>query len=247
VDPSPRPGIPPNEAVIDGVVVRVATFNARHGAGRFGITSSRLLVETCRSLDADVLCLQEVDRRVVRSWFQDQVKLVAERLSLRHVVAPAKRTPVGGYQCNALAARGALDDVATVELPRRRGDERRVVVLARALVAGAEVSVACTHLQHRGGAGREQLAAALETLCARPAPHVLAGDFNLGPDEVEPILAARGFRAAGSGPTFPARGPRRRIDYIAAGPGLRIGPARLHAALVSDHLPVVADVVVPPP
>ena len=237
MESSPRP---------DEVVLRVATYNARHGAGRFGFVSRRGLVATCRSLDADILALQELDRYVVRSWFRDQPALVAGALAMRHATAPAKRTPVGGMQCNALAVRGGLADVEIVELPRRQGHERRVVLLAHVILAGATLTVACTHLHHRGGAGREQLAAVLEMLGGRPGPRVVAGDFNLGPDEVEPLLAARGYRAALSGPTFPASAPRQRIDWIAADGELRIATARLHSALVGDHLPVVADVVVAP-
>ena len=139
---------------------------------------------------------------------------------MRHVSAVAKRTGFGGSQCNALCARGEISDVEIVELPRDEGTERRVALLARVKLAGATLSVACTHLQHSGGGAREQLAAVIETLISRPSPRLLLGDFNLGSDDVEPLLAARGFTAAPSGPTFPAGAPRRRIDWIAVDGGL---------------------------
>jgi endonuclease/exonuclease/phosphatase family metal-dependent hydrolase len=238
VEASPRP---------DGVVLRVATCNPRHGAGRFGLVSHRGLIDTCRSLDADILALQELDRFVVRSWFADQPTLVARTLAMRHVAAVTKRTPVGGSQCNALCARGELNNVEIVELPHREGAERRVAIFARVTLAGAAVSVACTHLQHRGGGAREQLAAVLETLLDRPSPRIVAGDFNIGPGDVEPLLAARGFTAAPSGPTFPAGAPRNRIDWIAVDAGLRVVGARLHNPVVGDHRPLVADLAVVPP
>jgi endonuclease/exonuclease/phosphatase family metal-dependent hydrolase len=235
VDPSTRP---------DGMVVRVATYNARHGVGRFGIVSRRGLVGTCRSLDADILALQEVDRFVARSWFRDQPAMIARALAMRHVTAPAKRAPGGGSQCNALCARGRLADVEILELPRPPGIERRVAILSRVTLSATAISVACTHLQHRGGVAREQLVAVLDRLLQRPAPRLLAGDLNIGPEQVEPILAARGFRAAPSGPTFPAHAPRTRIDWIAVDAGLEVVAARLHRALVGDHTPLVADLAV---
>jgi endonuclease/exonuclease/phosphatase family metal-dependent hydrolase len=239
VDQHTRPDDPAD------LVFRVATCNPRHGAGRFGFVSNRKLALTCRSLDADILALQEVDRFVVRSWFRDQPELIARALAHHHVATVAKPTPVGGTQCNAITSRGQFRDVETVELPRSEGQERRVALLARLTLGGSDITVACTHLQHRGGGGREQLAAVLVALSERPGPRVLAGDFNLEPGDVEPILAARGFTAAPSGPTSPANAPRRRIDYIAVDGGLRIAGSRVHAPLVGDHCPVVADLVLP--
>ena len=238
MEASPRP---------DGVVLRVATCNPRHGVGRFGLVSHRGLVDTCRSLDADILALQELDQFNARSCFRDQPAFVARALAMRHVPAVAKSTGFGGSQCNALCARGEISDVEIVELPRDEGTERRVALLARVKLAGATLSVACTHLQHSGGGAREQLAAVIETLISRPSPRLLLGDFNLGPDDVEPLLAARGFTAAPSGPTFPASAPRRRIDWIAVDGGLRVVGARRHDPVVGDHCPLSADLAVVPP
>jgi endonuclease/exonuclease/phosphatase family metal-dependent hydrolase len=232
----------------ESLVVRVATFNALHGARRGLLVSNRLLVASCRTLDADVLALQEGDRHSVRSWFRDQPALVARSLGMRVATAPVKRTPVGGWQCNALATRGNLTDVETVELPLRGGNERRVVLLARVLLPGTALTVACTHLQNGDKpAALMQLDAALDALEARPGPHVLAGDLNLGPDDVEPVLRARQFAAAPSPPTSPAQNPRRRIDWIACDGDLTAGTTRVHELFVSDHRAVVTDVVVSQP
>ncbi len=235
-------GTPPDEP--GEVVLRVATFNARHGARDNGFVSHRGLVDSCRSLDAEILALQELDRHVIRSWFRDQPAYIARSLGMEHVTAHAKRTPVGGSQCNALCARGRFEDVEVIELPREPDDERRVAIICRVVLAGATVSVACTHLQHGGGKPREQLAAVVETMFRRPTPRIIAGDFNLAEEEVEPILAARGFRAAPSGATFPARTPRRRIDWIAVDSTLEVVGSRLHQPVVGDHCPLVADIAI---
>jgi endonuclease/exonuclease/phosphatase family metal-dependent hydrolase len=184
---------------------------------------------------------------VIRSYFQDQPAFIARALAMRHATAVAKRTPVGGSQCNALLARGELANVETIELPRHEGAERRVALFARVKLAGTTLSFACTHLHHRGAGAREQLAAVIETLVGWPSPRVIAGDFNMGPDDVEPLLAARGFTPAPSGPTFPAGAPRKRIDWIAVDAGLRVVGARRHEPVVGDHCPLSADLAVVPP
>ena len=58
--------------------MRLATFNILHGRSLAdGRVSTERLVEACASLDADVLCLQEVDRGQARSGFVDQTAEVA--------------------------------------------------------------------------------------------------------------------------------------------------------------------------
>jgi endonuclease/exonuclease/phosphatase family metal-dependent hydrolase len=62
-------------------LVRVATFNVLHGmAPHQGTTDPGLLQDAARTLDADVVGLQEVDRSQPRSGQVDQTALVAEAL-----------------------------------------------------------------------------------------------------------------------------------------------------------------------
>ncbi len=58
--------------------VRLATFNVLHGRSLAdGKVSTERLVAACASLEADVLCLQEIDRHQVRSGAVDQTAEVA--------------------------------------------------------------------------------------------------------------------------------------------------------------------------
>lgn len=60
--------------------MRLATFNVLHGRSLAdGLVSTKRLVEACASLDADVLCLQEIDRGQARSGGTDQTAEVARR------------------------------------------------------------------------------------------------------------------------------------------------------------------------
>jgi endonuclease/exonuclease/phosphatase family metal-dependent hydrolase len=73
---------------------------------------------------------------------------------------------------------------------------------------------------------------------------VLLGDLNLGPEVVEPAVAAAGYELAPTPATFPAEEPRRRIDYVAVA-GLTVAGARVPRVPLSDHRPVIADVQAP--
>ena len=59
-------------------MIRLATFNVLHGRSLAdGRVSNQKLAEACASLDADVLCLQEIDRNQPRSGSVDQTAVVA--------------------------------------------------------------------------------------------------------------------------------------------------------------------------
>lgn len=236
--------------------MRIVTFNVKHGTVDGGRSDNRLLADTCAGLEADILALQEVDRRATRSGFADQVRLVAKATRMSAAFGEAaRRGPLRRYG-NVLLARGAMTDVETVALPRPEGGEFRVAVLARLTLGPgvpgvpedgkATLSVAATHLSFRTGEGAAQLRAVVEALARRPLPRVLLGDLNLPPEEVEPALAAAGYQIASTGPTFPARTPRSRIDYVAV-EGLEVVSAEVLETAVSDHRPVVAEVTGPGP
>ena len=238
-----------NHGMADGCF-RVATFNIRHGAPPGGRVSHGALVQTCAELDADVLGLQEVDRGRLRSSFRNQAALVARHLGCAFVYGEVLRRGIVGRYGNALLTRGALRDVDLVQLPRPSPRQARGAILARIELAGLDVSVAATHLQHHpaelGDQPREaavQLRALLDTLNQRPLPRLLLGDLNLGPRRAKPLLAAAGFDCAPDAPTFPAEGPRVTLDYIAVR-GLRILESAAVPTRASDHRAVVATVAV---
>ena len=126
--------------------MRLASFNIKNGLSDDGSCDPDALVAACRSLRADVLALQEVDRGVPRSNGADQTSIVANGCGLTGIYAPARRLDGGEYG-NALLARGSLVDVEHVRLPVMPGNEARAVVLARVQVDGTDLSVAATHLQ----------------------------------------------------------------------------------------------------
>lgn len=227
--------------------MRVVSFNVKHGSTAGGRVDNRLLASTCAGFGAEVLALQEVDRRALRGGLADQVRLVARATGLSAVFGEAaRRGPFRRYG-NVLLGRGCLSEVEVVGLPRPNGGEYRVALLARlALSGGPNLSVGATHLSFRRGEGPVQLDALVELMGRRPPPRLLLGDLNLGPEVVEPRLAAAGYQVAPTGPTFPAQVPRSRIDYVAVA-GLEVVRAETPEPPVSDHRPVVAEVVVAGP
>ena len=140
-----------------------------------------------------------------------------------------------------------VEDYA-VRMPRRPRLHRRGVVLAVVRLEGAELAVAGTHLDLDAGA---RLDTARRVRGALPDRHplVLAADVNEEPGGPAWAALAEGLVdvAAALGPTFPLREPRRRLDVVLVDPRLQVREVRVpRPGPVTDHLPVVVDLVWPP-
>ncbi len=221
--------------------LRVATFNIKHGSDRNGNIDLRRMSAACSSLLADVLAIQEVDRFARRTRYRDEMRVIAKATGLQAVFGEAARRRWRAYG-NVLLARGPITDVEVLKLPRPNEGEQRVAILAQVSVNGQRLSVGATHLSFRAGEGEAQLRVVLDALARRDGPRLLLGDLNLGPDVVEPALAAAGYAVVPTGPTFPTGAPRVRIDYVAAA-GLEVveGTGEAIAFGASDHLAVAAS------
>jgi len=215
--------------------VKVATWNVRHGRPPRGFTSNRKLAATVARLDADVVAVQEVDRRVIRSWFADQPAVVARAAhALTNDYAPARRVALIGDDGVALSVRGQAT-FRRLRLPHRWG-QARVALIGTT----ADATFVTTHLQNQADEARYQLDWLLEELAPVPRPRVLLGDLNLRTEDIEDRLRAAGFTLAGGGPTEPAWAPLQRIDHVAVD-GFAIGAVSIVEVPVSDHRPLIVE------
>ena len=246
--------------------VRVATWNVRTCRTREGDrVDLDLTAATLRSLDADLVALQELDRDQERSDRADQARSLGEALGMRWFYAPAllgqaenpdswrpagaDRDPGGPAYGVALLTRLAAEAVRTVPLPRPRGrGEPRVALLARVRAGERPLSVAVTHLSFVPRDAVPQLRWLQRRLAAEPPPRLLLGDLNLWLPIVR-LVSLPGWRPLVRGGTFRNRAPERslptvQIDHVLAhaGDDLRVRRAWIAAGPVSDHRAAVVDI-----
>ena len=224
--------------------VRVATYNIRHGAPPGRPADLRGIAAAVSSLHADVVALQEVDRRVIRTCFADQAMRLGRSAGLTAHFAPARRFLWTGSYGNALLFRGTAARLERVSLASV--GEQRVALIASVQLHEQQVTVVSTHLQNsRRGRQSEaggQLDEILGVLHKWPRPWVLMGDLNLRPEVVLPRLERAGLHPVSTAPTFPSHAPRICIDWIAVA-GLELLSAEVVDLRASDHRPIVAELV----
>ncbi|MFI9484976.1 endonuclease/exonuclease/phosphatase family protein [Promicromonospora sp. NPDC052451] len=153
--------------------VRVATFNVQHGLGPDGRVDNHRLADAVAALDADVVALQEVDRRQARSGGVDQARLCATTAgAVDHRFLPALTGPfrypgvrrraraaeppeTPGYGV-ALLSRFPVRHWRVLLLPpatpwvwgrvQLGADEPRVALAAQVDAPSGPLTVVCTHL-----------------------------------------------------------------------------------------------------
>ena len=236
--PSPDPSVE---------VLRVVTYNIRHGRGMDDVVDLEHTADVLRRLEPDVVGLQEVDVGVERSGAEDQPEVLGRLLDMEHAFG-AFMDYQGGEYGMAILSRHPIVEVRAVELPQ--GNEPRVALAVEiATPQGRRVPVINVHFDWVSDDGyrfaqASELARYLEAL---PSPFILLGDFNDVPDsrtmELFRTLADEARKPADDRLTFSSTDPRREIDYIFAGPpgaGRFTHTEVIDEPLASDHRPVVA-------
>lgn len=237
----------------------VMSYNIRTGIVSDGRLDPGRTADEIRASGAEVVALQEVDNHWrSRSTFEDQARLLAERLGMHYVYAAnldlesaQQGQPRRQYGTAILSKYPILESQSTL-LPRPQGGEQRGLLEALMNVHGVPVRVYNTHLQHNNQVGRTvQVAAIMEHIGESEEPTILVGDLNARPDapEIQPLYTNfdDAWVDGGEGPgyTIPAKAPYSRIDYILVPPEIQVQDARVLDTLASDHLPLVSTVILP--
>ncbi|MFJ6571280.1 endonuclease/exonuclease/phosphatase family protein [Streptomyces sp. NPDC091292] len=250
------------------VPLRVASYNLHAGSGMDNVFDLDRQEAVLRGLRADVIGLQEVDVHWgERSEWRDMAGELARRLGMHVYFAPiysfdppadgAPRREYGLAVLSRYKIRSAenhdLTRLSTQDpnpVPAPAPGFPEVVVKVR----GVPVHVYVTHLDYRGDPSvrtaqvadtRRIMAQDCDARGKCPA-RILLGDFNAQPTAPELAPLWKELTAADpGGPTYPARNPTQRIDYVAVSHDtVRVRDAAVVETLASDHRPVVADLTV---
>ena len=245
------------------VPVRLLTFNIRHGVGEDGRHDLARLAQLLAATDADVMCLQEVDRHYgPRSEGVDQALLLSRALDMQLAWGPAidqPGRPERKQYGNALLSR--LPILVSDVHPLPGDGEPRSALRTLIQIDGCALWVTTTHLSTGSAADRAAQAAAVAGLHSGPGETgVVVGDLNADPGAPEFDVLREHFTDAwqlagaradqsrrwslhhDTGRTHPARHPHVRIDQVWVSAGVAVRAAQvLDGSGCSDHHPLQVD------
>jgi endonuclease/exonuclease/phosphatase family metal-dependent hydrolase len=228
-------------------MIRVASYNMRKAIGTDRRRKPERTIEVLNELDADVIALQEADRRFGARASAIPFHLLDEHSDYKPVPFEARDGSIG-WHGNALLVRKSVEivDKALLHLPSL---EPRGAVLAEVRVGRETLRVVGMHLDLSGLWRRRQAHTILEHIHAReaPLPTVLMGDLNEWSRQGGCLRDfAQHCRFAECGRSFHARRPVVGLDRIMVTDGLQIGASGVHHSAASrkasDHLPVWAEI-----
>ena len=236
--------------------MRVMTFNIAHGRAEVfhqSLLSADVIEKNLEGVAqvievADVVGLQEADGVSRWSGRIDHVKWLAQRARFGHAFrGDHSRIPIAAYG-TALLSREPMQDSKSIPFVESWRDTKGFVISTIRLpaIGNLEVDFVSVHLDFLSPAvRRRQMEQLGKELNARERPKIVLGDFNGSFAKPSSPLAQfalthglQAFDAAASMPSYPANGPKRRLDWILASSIFDFVNYQTLPARVSDHCPV---------
>jgi len=226
-------------------MIKVASYNIHKGIGLDRRRNPERVVEVLREIDADVIALQEADRR-----FGAKACVLPHHLLEEHSdwvpVDFGLRSLSMGWHGNVILVRKSAEILGctAIHLPAL---EPRGAVMADVRLPGGTIRVLGMHLDLSGLWRRKQAAAVMTHVdtCADRHPTVMMGDLNewsAGSGCLRDF--GRDYAFAETGPSFHARRAIARLDRIMVSRELAVVECGVHtspaARKASDHLPIWA-------
>ena len=227
-------------------MIRVASYNIHKAVGTDNRRNPDRILSVLNEIDADVITLQEADRRFGARMGVIPLHLLDEHSDYAHVPFDIRADSLG-WHGNAILVRKSAEILhrEVIHIPAL---EPRGAVMADIEVNNVKIRIVGMHLDLSGLWRRRQARAILANLdaCEARYPTVLMGDLNEWSRNSGCLRDfARHYRFAACGKSFHARRPVATLDRIMISDDLEVADAGTHhspvARRASDHLPVWAD------
>jgi len=232
--------------------MRILSWNIHKGiGGRDRRYSLGRVIDCIEAENPDLICLQEVDRLVRRSDFDDQPRLLA-RYFRCHAVFQANVPVGGGGYGNLVLSRWPVESRHRITL-RQRSRKPRGAQLVLVDSPEGRLHLVHTHLGLAEGERHWQMDRLLGHMLFRSAdlhPTMIVGDFNDWRDTLAAAALSRNGFSQVTSPvnrfrTFPSWLAIGALDKVFVRGGIAVRHARVVrtslAKTASDHLPLVID------
>jgi endonuclease/exonuclease/phosphatase family metal-dependent hydrolase len=227
----------------------IASYNIHKCVGTDGIFDPGRIAAVIAELDADVVAIQEADKRFGRRDGLLDLKALEKEVGLS-LIATSERPNGHGWHGNALFLRtGEVRDMRRLALP---GAEPRGALVVDLDLPAGPLRLVAAHLGLLRRSRRWQVRSILDAIGeGPPMPTLLVGDLNEWRPgrkssllELNPVfgpLSQNHF-------SFPSYFPFIALDRVIGSPGL-VTAMEVHdsalAKVASDHLPLKATIDIP--
>jgi endonuclease/exonuclease/phosphatase family metal-dependent hydrolase len=227
-------------------VIRVASYNIRKAIGTDRLRRPERILSVIDEVGADIIALQEADRRFGARKSALPPELLDNHGELRPVQFGTGQEGIG-WHGNAMLVRSHIKilDCRPLVIPSL---EPRGAILVECRVGKQDLRIVGMHLDLSGLWRKRQVRAILDAVLQRPEkmPTILMGDLNEWARHRGCLVEfLHDYRIVFTGPSFHSQRPVARLDRIMVGQDLRILRSGTHntaqAKRASDHLPVWAE------
>jgi endonuclease/exonuclease/phosphatase family metal-dependent hydrolase len=153
------------------------------------------------------------------------------------------RLPFFSKQGNSLLSCYPLTDIRTFLFDK--GIKR--VLFGATVLSPTPYVVLVVHLSLGKRIRLIQLAQLAKLMTTITQPCIVCGDFNASAKEIKVLTKHTSFTKVqlhdefNGSATFPAKKPRKELDYIFVSPQIRVSCAQIKTVSYSDHLPLLID------
>lgn len=221
-------------------VIKVMTYNIHRGINKNGELDLDGIAEVIKNSGAEIIALQEVERFSVRTGFRDQIKYVADKLSMKYAFGKSINILNGQYG-NGILSKYPIEEYEVSELPSE--GEQRILLRAGLNIHGNSISFYNTHL----GLKQSERDIQIEEIIRRISEDkvfILAGDFNTRVDKLgeinEKYIDCASFQNNDSKVTFEKEGLSERIDYLFVSKNFEVKEYDVLKSYASDHYPAIS-------
>jgi endonuclease/exonuclease/phosphatase family metal-dependent hydrolase len=198
-----------------------------------------------KSQDPDIVGLVEVDCGSIRSRRVNQAERIAEALG--HYSAYQCKYGLSSVNTHLPIVRKQGN--AFLAAPRVQGERFHYFEKGiKRLIIELELddcAVFLVHLSLKYRHRHAQLHHLHDLVVASEKPAIVAGDFNTfwGQHEIYLFMKAAGLQSANvrGWPSYPSTAPRKELDFVLYGNGIKVTNFQIPTVRFSDHLPLICD------
>lgn len=234
------------EIVPSAIHCRAMTYNVHTCRGTDNKVDYQRIADVINRADVEVVALQELDSMTTRYPNQHQLQNLADLTDMHATFGAAINRGVGKYGVGVLTKEKPLSHY---RVPLPCSSEPRVLLV----VEMEDYYFCCTHFSLIEEYRTKAVEIIIEEAKKLDKPMVVAGDLNAVRNSTPLRLLQSSFYLLGNGlgsNSFPSSNPVKEIDFVSVykDDGDVVVKLNSHSVLdvpiVSDHLPVVVDVLI---